>query len=168
MALREACTAHPEVVTTHGPLSAPILRAMLGLDPYQTGDRDNQEAFAIAAQAMTIGIPGGSLGGGRDVDMVVAPPSPISSSSSSSEESSPESRRGRQRSGVRTGRLPSWLGGGRARDDVPPPGAFEEMMDEVRVMGRRETREEHDGGMVTVVSVHSVSCNESESKIRRV
>lgn len=150
MALREACTAHPEVVTTHGPLSAPILRAMLGLDPHQTSQADTSEAFAIAAQAMTVGIPGGSLGGGRDVDMVVSPPSPPSSSSSSSDDSSsPRSRRGRQRSGVsltsiRAGRLPSWLGGtaSRHREEMLSrnnTNVFDDTADEVSWEGRKGT-----------------------------
>lgn len=138
MALREACAAHPELVQSHGPLSAPILRAMLGLDPYKTARQDNTQALTVAAKAVALarglnrsdvmdrdpsmatevaGGPGGNRV--RRLSSTAAPPSSVAadSSSSMSELSSSEEegdgRRDRSNSGVRS-RLHSFLGGGAA------------------------------------------------------
>lgn len=137
MALREACAAHPELVQSHGPLSAPILRAMLGLDPYKTARQDNTQALTVAAKAVALArglnrseamdrdpsaaTEGAGAAGGNRVrrlsSAVAPPPSSIAadSSSSMSELSSSEEegdgRRDRSNSGVRS-RLPSFLGGG--------------------------------------------------------
>ena len=54
MALRQACATHPDLVQSHGPLSVPILRAMLGLDPHMVTRQDDDKAFAIAARAVTL------------------------------------------------------------------------------------------------------------------
>ena len=134
MALREACTSHPELVQSHGPLSAPILRAMLGLDPYKMAKQDDAKALAVAARAVALArglnrsdatmnagtseVDGGGSRMRRQSSAPVAP-SPPPSSSSSSDLSDDESDDGRRRktSGVSAngggrGRLSSFLGGG--------------------------------------------------------
>ena len=135
MALREACAAHPELVQSHGPLSAPILRAMLGLDPYKTDRQDNTEALAVAAKAVALArgldrsgadrtpnaaamseAGGGGARFGRQTSAVPSAAgdsaSSVSDLSSSEEEDAADHlRRDRTTSGVR-GRLNSWLGGG--------------------------------------------------------
>ncbi|CAB1110578.1 unnamed protein product [Ectocarpus sp. CCAP 1310/34] len=55
VALREACAAHPDLVRSHGPLSAPILRAMVGLDPHKMTRRDDgAQALDMAARAVAV------------------------------------------------------------------------------------------------------------------
>lgn len=54
VALREACAAHPDLVQSHGPLSAPILRAMLGIDPYKSIRQDDVQALSVAAGAFSL------------------------------------------------------------------------------------------------------------------
>ncbi|CAM9604930.1 unnamed protein product, partial [Ascophyllum nodosum] len=131
MALREACAAHPELVQSHGPLSAPILRAMLGLDPYKTDRQDNTEALAVAAKAVALArgldrsgadrtpnaaamseAGGGGARFGRQTSAVPSAAgdsaSSVSDLSSSEEEDAADHlRRDRTTSGVR-GRLNSW------------------------------------------------------------
>lgn len=129
VALREACAAHPELVQTHGPLSAPILRAMLGLDPSKTARQDDAQALSVAAKAVALArgfsrSESTTAGGGGMEGNPRAPPSPSRmshSSSSSSELSTSEEegeRLGRKGSNASAAtatnrvRLSSWLGQG--------------------------------------------------------
>eukprot|EP00903_Cladosiphon_okamuranus_P015597 g14402.t1 len=126
VALREACSAHPDLVRSHGPLSAPILRAMLGLDPNKTASQDDAQDLNVAAKAVAL-----ARGFSRSESMAAdlrAPPSPSRmsrmshSSSSSSELSTSEEegeRLGRKVSNASAatsvnvrGRLSSWMGQG--------------------------------------------------------
>lgn len=102
IALHEACTAHPELVQSHGPLSAPILRAMLGLDPYKAVRQDDAQALGVAAHAVALSrglqrsdppVAGGGDGGapGRAI-LRRRPPAPAAAGAGEREPPSPSRR----------------------------------------------------------------------------
>lgn len=142
VALREACAAHPDLVQSHGPLSAPILRAMLGLDPHKNSEgHDDAQDFNVTAKAVALArgfqradssVAGDATTPGRGhlrrqssaAGRKGAPPSPSrrsTSSSSSSELSSSEeegerlARKGSSASNTiraSRARVSSWIGRG--------------------------------------------------------
>lgn len=136
MALQQAFTAHPDLVQSHGPLSVPILRAILGLDPHKTTPQDNAKAFAIAARAVTLArshsrfevdvsrssnpVVRRAVHRSRSSSVEVTPP-PVLSSPSSSDLSDGDTYDGAGRSvlgnsqheGGKRGRISSFLSGSR-------------------------------------------------------
>lgn len=136
MALQQAFTAHPDLVQSHGPLSVPMLRAMLGLDPHKTSPHDNAKAFAIAARAVTLArshsrteedvsrssnpVVRRAIHRSRSSSVEVPPP-PVLSSPSSSDLSDGDTYDGAGRSvlgnsqheGGKRGRISSFLSGSR-------------------------------------------------------